>query len=58
MILCVILTVLPAINSVYVPEVRICQQNGGIADCSNAELTNIPETVDRNVGIVGFVFAS
>lgn len=47
--LCLILAVLPVINSGYVPEVRVCQQDDGIADCSNAELTNIPETIDRNV---------
>lgn len=37
------------INAVYIPEVVICKQDDLTADCSNAQLNEIPETVNHNV---------
>lgn len=47
--LCLLFVILPVINGGHILELRICQQNDAIADCSNAGLSSLPDTVNRNV---------
>lgn len=47
--LCLLFFLLPIINGGHISQLRICQQDQAIADCSNAGLSSLPDTVNRNV---------
>lgn len=38
------------VKASHIPDIT-CQQNSFMADCSNANLDTIPDTVNRNVSI-------